>query len=260
MFKKKTEFEERGHFFWILDKYRNIEGIIPQEVINEYLDIKIPLSDENRKQPFENLTSYINRLKDPSVGIIPVDRKKYNKTRDASRICEIIQSNPDYKLKITENKYLKKKVKRIIKEIEKWGHIELSIYDSKKINDLFDSIQDFLEYLESELYWGNTEIRDEKINTKILNFTDNIEDLRKYFGFNIINDNQGKFFKTITILDGRFLITFKNHAPYESSINKKGRVIGPFRLNKGNTSAQKIKELLYKEIKTNLIKKYNLKI
>ena len=204
MFKKKTEFEERGHFFWILDKYRNIEGIIPQEVINEYLDIKIPLSDENRKQPFENLTSYINRLKDPSVGIIPVDRKKYNKTRDASRICEIIQSNPDYKLKITENKYLKKKVKRIIKEIEKWGHIELSIYDSKKINDLFDSIQDFLEYLESELYWGNTEIRDEKINTKILNFTDNIEDLRKYFRFNIINDNQGKFFKTITILDGRF--------------------------------------------------------
>ncbi len=163
-------------------------------------------------------------------------------------------------MKITENKYLKKNIKRIIEEIEKWSHIELSIYDSKKINDLFDSIQDFLEYLESEQYWGNTEIRDEKINTKILNFTDNIEDLRKYFGFNIINEDQGKFFKTITILDCRFIITFKNHAPYESLINKKGRVIGPFRLNKGNTSAQKIKELLYKEIKTKLIKKYNLKI
>ena len=43
---KKKEFEEREHFFWILEEFRNIEGIIPQEVINEYYNIKQPLTKE----------------------------------------------------------------------------------------------------------------------------------------------------------------------------------------------------------------------
>ncbi len=250
LLEKKTEFEGRGHFFWILEKFRNIEGIIPQEVINEYFDIKIPLSNKNLKQPFENLTSYIKRLKDPSPGIIPVDRKKYNKTRDAPRICELIMSNSNYKLKITEDKYLKENIKNVIEEIEKWSNIELSIYDQKRVNELFNSFLDLLEYLESEEYWVNTGIRDEKLNTKILNFADNIEDLQNYFGFDIIN--QGNSFKTITILEGRYIISFKIHPPYESTINKKGRVMGPFILDKRNLPAQQIKELMLSEIRTKL--------
>jgi len=137
--KKKKEYEERGHFFWIIEKFRNIEGIIPQEVLNEYFNIKMPLSNENLKQPFENLTSYIKKLNHPSVGIIPVGRKKYKKTRDAPRICKLITSNPDYKLKITEDKYLKENIERIVEEIEKWSHIEISTYKSKRINELFNS-------------------------------------------------------------------------------------------------------------------------
>jgi len=260
LLEKKTEFEERGHFFWILEEFRNIEGIIPQEVINEYFEIKMPLSKKNLKQPFENLSSYIKRLKKPSKGIIPVDRKKYNKTRDAPRICELIKSNLDYKLKITENKYLKENIKRIVKEIEKWSRIEISTYDRKSVNELFNSILDFLKYLESEEYWVNTGNRDEKLNSKILNFTDNIEDLKNYFGFNIISQEEGNSIKTITILEGRYIITFKIHTPYESTINKKGRVMGPFRLDKRNTSAQKIKELMFSEIRTKLKMKHNLKI
>lgn len=260
LLKKKKEYEERGHFFWILEKFRNIEGIIPQEVINEYFDIRMPLSNENLKQPFENLDSYIKRLKDSSVGIISVDRKKYNKTRDAPRICELIKSNPDYKLKITEDKYLIENIKRIVEEIEKWSNLEISIYNSKRVNELFNSILDFLEYLESEEYWVNTGIRDEKLNTKILNFTDNIEDLKSYFGFNFISQEQGDSLKIITILEDRYIITFKIHAPYESTINKKGRVMGPFRMDKRNAAAQEIKELMFNEIRTKLKMKHNLKI
>ncbi len=260
LFEKKIEFEERGHFFWILEKFRNIEGIIPQEVINEYFDLKIPLSNKNLKQPFETLTSYIKRLKDPSVGIIPVDRKKYKKTSDAPRICELIKSNPDYKLKITEDKYLKENIKSMVEEIEKWSTIDISIINRKRVNELFNSILDLLEHLESEEYWVNTGIRDEKLKAKILNFTDNIEDLKNYFGFNIISQEQGNSFKTITILEGRYIITFRIHPPYESTINKKGRVMGPFRLDKENTTAQEIKKLMFSEIRAKLKMKLNLKI
>ena len=260
LLEKKTAFEERGHFFWILEKFRNIEGIIPQEAINEYFDIKISLSIENLKQPFENLTSYIKRLKNPTVGIIPEDRKKYNKTRDAPRICELIKSNPDYKLKITENKYLHESIKNLVIEIEMWSNIEISIYDRKRVNEFFNSIMDLLEYLESEKYLVNTRIRDEKLTAKILNFTENIEDLKKYFGFNIISQEQGSYLKTITLLEGRYIITFKIHSPYKSTINKKGRVMGPFRLDKRNTTAQKIKELMFSEIRNKLKMKHNNKL
>jgi len=73
----------------------------------------------------------------------------------------------------------------IIKSSRK--EFEEKIKESKNIGDLFISIQELLEYLEGDQYWGNNERRDEKINTKILRFTDHMEDLRKYFGFNIIN-------------------------------------------------------------------------
>ncbi len=258
LLKKKKEYEERGHFFWILEKFRNIEGIIPQEVINEYFNIQLPLSHENLKQTFENLTSYIKRLKDPSVGIIPEDRKKYNKTRDAPRICELIKSNSDYKLRITQNRYLKENIERIVKDIAKWSHTKISLTDRKRINELFNSIQDLIEYLESEQYWSNTGIEDEKLNSKVLKFADYSGALKKYFGINIISEEQGKTFKTITILEGRYIITFKISAPFESTINKKGRVRGPFSLDTRNTSAQEIKELLFNEIKTKINNEYNL--
>ena len=149
-------------------------------------------------------------------------------------------------------------IDNIIKPFQK--EFEERIKESKKIKELFDSIQKLLEYLESKQYWGNNEGRDEKINTKILSFTDNIEDLRKYFGFNILNEERGKNNKQITLLEGRFIITFRNHAPYECFINKKGRISGPFRLYKGISSASEIKDLMNNEIKTKLKCKYNLKI
>lgn len=137
---------------------------------------------------------------------------------------------------------------------------EEKIKEYRNVKNLFDLIQELLEYLESKEYWDNKERRDEKINTKILSFIDDIENLRKYFGFNLINEERGNYNKKITILEGRFIITFRNHTPYESFINKKGRVLGPFNLNKENTTASEIKDLMYTEIKNKLKNKYNLKI
>ncbi len=130
----------------------------------------------------------------------------------------------------------------------------------KKVKYFFDSFQELLEYLESNQYWECSERKNEKINTKILSFTDNIEELRKYFGFNIINEERGQYNKKITILEGRFIITFRNHAPYDCYINNNGRVNGPFKLYEENTSASEIKNFMYNEIKSNLKNKYNLTI
>jgi len=61
-------------------------------------------------------------------------------------------------------------------------------------------------------------------------------------------------------LEGRYIITFRNHAPFECFINKKGRVQGPFKLHEENTTAQEIKNLMYNEIKSKLKNNHNLKI
>ena len=132
--------------------------------------------------------------------------------------------------------------------------------ESQKVKELYNSIQDFFKYLESKQYWANPEKKDEKINTKILSLHDNIEDLRKYFGYNIINEERGQYKKKITILEGRYIITFRNSKPFESFINKIGRVRGPFKLYEENNTALEIKDLMYTEIKNKLKNKYNLKL
>ena len=137
---------------------------------------------------------------------------------------------------------------------------EEKIIENEKVKELFALIQELIEYLVSKTYWDNEEIKDEKINTKILRMTDNIENLRKYFGFNIINEERGKYDKIITILEGRFILNFRNRNPYESFINKKGRMKGPFRLCNENISSLEIKDLMYKEIRTELKNKFNQKI
>ncbi len=117
---KKEEFEREGYIFWILEHFRNIEGIISQDVINEYFDIKAQLTTEQLKKTFENLDSYIKRLK--KQNIIPKDRKKYKKYRDAPKISKLILSNPNYIKEIRENKYIKKSIIRFIDKIDEWNN------------------------------------------------------------------------------------------------------------------------------------------
>ena len=68
--------------------------------------------------------------------------------------------------------------------------------DTKKVQELYIILKELVEHLESKEYWDNTEINDEKVNTKISGIVDNIEDFRKYFGLNIINEERRKFKNT----------------------------------------------------------------
>ncbi len=117
---KKEEFEKKKKFFWILEKLRNIEGIISQNVINEYFDIRVQLTTERLKRPFEKLGTYIKRLKE--LDIIPKDRKKYLKYRDAPKLSKLILSNPKYVRGIRQNNYIEKNVQEIIDRIDVWNN------------------------------------------------------------------------------------------------------------------------------------------
>lgn len=114
---KKKEFEDNGYFFWIIEAYRNIEGLIPQSVINDYFNVSKNLSDEYLKSPYEKLETYIKRLR--NEGII-CNKKKYKKTRDAPKICDLILHNTDYKNEIINSKCIKENVEKVYNEIQKW--------------------------------------------------------------------------------------------------------------------------------------------
>jgi len=152
---KKEEFEREGYIFLILEKFRNIEGIISQDVINDFFKINAQLTAEQLKKPFENLDSYLKRLK--ALNIIPKDGPKYSKYRDAPKICELIKSNPDYKSIIIQNEYIKSNIKRIEKEIRKWTNlppnhgIETSKDDIEAFNAAKKSALEKAEQLEKAL-------------------------------------------------------------------------------------------------------------
>jgi hypothetical protein len=146
----------------------------------------------------------------------------------------------------------------ILKPFQK--ELEEKNKDIKKVRELFVILQELIGYLESKEYWENSEIYDEKVNTKISLIVDNIEDFRKFLGLSLIHEERNKFNKIITILEGRFILKFRNHNPYEGYINKKGRVQGPFKLRYDNKTSSEIKNLLFTEIKSRLKKKFNLEI
>jgi len=132
--------------------------------------------------------------------------------------------------------------------------------NTKIAKELYSQLTNLLGYLESKEYWDNKEKKDEKINTILRRFNDNQANLRKYFGYNIINEDRKRYDKTITLLEGKYSISFRNHIPYTCSINEKGSSIGPERLYKSNKSAVEIKDRMLKEIIVNIEKRYELRL
>lgn len=131
---KREEFEKEGYIFLILEKFRNIEGIITQEVINEFFKINTQLTTEQLKRPFENLELYLKRLK--KLNMIPEGGPKYSKFRDAPKICELIKSKPDYVSIIVQNEYIKSNIEKIKKEVAKWNNLSPNHNNEMRKDDL----------------------------------------------------------------------------------------------------------------------------
>ncbi len=128
----------------------------------------------------------------------------------------------------------------------------------KKIQFLFNNIIDLINYLKSDDYWNSSERIDEKIRTKEQLFKKEEKKLVKYFGMVIYKANPSAYDIKITILEGRYTILLRNRMPYEPTINKKGRVKGPFKLKNNVRPAEDLIELMLNELNSNLKSVHNI--
>ena len=140
--------------------------------------------------------------------------------------------------------------------LDQWLDMKELRKEEKKVNRLYTNVIDFLNYIKSDNYINNDDRYDEYVNFKIKYFTDNEKELRKYFQFHLYNGDLKQFNKRITFVEGRYAVNFRNHRPYSSSIEKKGRVPNPFSL-KDNPE---ILNLMINEIKENIKKNFAIKI
>ena len=140
--------------------------------------------------------------------------------------------------------------------LDQWLDIKELRKEEKRVNKLYKSVLDFLNYIKSDNYLNNSERYDEYVNFKIKCFIDNEKELRKYFEFHFYNGDLKQFNKRITFVKGRYAINFRNHTPYSSSIEKKGRVKNPFSLK----DHPDILNLMINEIRENIEKNFEIKI
>ena len=91
-------------------------------------------------------------------------------------------------------------------------------------------------------------------------FIDEEKSMRKYFGYNIINEERGKYKKIVTLLNGTYKLSFRNRHPYNCEIHKKGLKTGAERLFGGEDSAIMIKDQMLSEIKSHLNQKFEINV
>lgn len=114
----KKEFEEAGYTFWLIDKYCDIEGFIPQITLNEFFIINTKIDDGYEKSQYEKLEDYIKRMK--KEGYIDVNNPNYGKTSDAPKISKLILENQEYIDIIKKNSYLKEWINKLYHKICLW--------------------------------------------------------------------------------------------------------------------------------------------
>lgn len=114
----KNKFENAGYDFFVIDKRKDIEGLIPQEILNEYFQINLSISQEDCKQPFEKLEDYIKRIK--TKNLTKDNSPGFNKVSTAYQISNLIEKNEILQEIITKDSYIKEIKDTIIKNLKRW--------------------------------------------------------------------------------------------------------------------------------------------
>jgi hypothetical protein len=127
-------YERKGHLVYIPERWRDIEGLLPQSVLNVYFKINTKNPQYRKKDDFEKLSSYIYELKNKHL--IPEEISGYSrKFRDSKQITETILANKDLREDIKESSKIKDFINIIESKINQW----------LKNPELFDGIQDYRE-------------------------------------------------------------------------------------------------------------------
>ncbi len=118
---KQKEFEQAGYKFWTFEEFCDIEGILPQEALNDFFNINTNHQDFKLKDSYEKLDLYIEDLK--KLGVVDINNSKYNKGRDSKKISSFIKNNEIYMDIIKNNSYLNREVKVVYEKIKVWENL-----------------------------------------------------------------------------------------------------------------------------------------
>ncbi len=123
LLKVKEKFEDAEHLFWIIESATDIEGFIPQEVLDDFFKIKERDSELRIKDRFEKLEEYISSIK--KNNITPINVPKFNKVRNAKSITKLIESKPKFISLIKKDIHIKNMIETFLGEIKKWTTLEI---------------------------------------------------------------------------------------------------------------------------------------
>ena len=160
--KIKNKFEEENYTFFVVDKVRDIEGLIPQELLNKHFKITTPLTKENLKNPFEKLEDYVVRIK--KSGLTKPNAPKFDKIRTAKSIKKILEEDNSMDHYIANDPYIREIKDILADNFRKWivnpvskyfkyvkdsknkkksdfKLFERSIYANYSVEDLFNEYQ-----------------------------------------------------------------------------------------------------------------------
>jgi hypothetical protein len=109
----------KGHLVYIPQDWRDIEGLLPQSVLNAYFRIDTHDPKFRKKEKFEKLDSYIHELKNKHL--VPDEVSGYNsKFHDSKRIVEMVLSNKELWEDIKTSSNIKEFIGMIKNQINKW--------------------------------------------------------------------------------------------------------------------------------------------
>lgn len=125
---------------------------------------------------------------------------------------------------------------------------------NERVLKKFIRIQRFIEYLFSDdhLNQDTNEVRnDERVISELNWIKQNDKELNDYFTVFRRKDEPSKYDKVLSLLNGKYLVQFRIHTPFKSTIKTNGKIIESSVTKKVNSTLYKIFESIKNHIKDN---------
>lgn len=128
------------------------------------------------------------------------------------------------------------------------------VEEKTRIMKIFFKLRRFLEYLFSDDYLNPAEIKertDERVISELNWIKQNDKELNDYFTVFRRNDEPSKYDKVLSLLNGKYLVQFRSHIPFKSTIKTNGKIIESSTTKKVNSTLYEIFESIKNHIKDN---------
>ncbi|KKL58387.1 hypothetical protein LCGC14_2225880, partial [marine sediment metagenome] len=215
---KQKEFEQAGYKFWTFEEFCDIEGILPQETLINFFNIKTNHQDFKLKDNYEKLDSYIEDLK--KLGVVDINSSKYDKIRDSKKISSFIKNNKIYMNIIKNNSYLNREVKEILEKIKVWENL---LTFENIVQDYDELIQEYTNGSVNERKFILQKFQKEKediIYFLVSSLNSDLVDNRKVYQeiLNELDSDWLGIFKEMVIIDGKKVKTLDNLKIFKESL------------------------------------------